>query len=174
MGHPKVSDWHRHEEMLISGTSGFDHMDAIPRLLPKEYPWLKDFEFGFCAEHDLAQWRSLGWQFLECSHFDVESFNQAIATPFGLTDDAGRVRFKDNYVMIMPKTLKEKKDDLSAKEADRLFRAQVEGQAYVSPLDPRGQEFLDKGAVSSDYQGKTVIPLEAKTAKRRGRPPTKG
>ena len=157
--------------MLVSGTSGFDHMEAIPRLLPKEYPWLKDFDFGFCADHDLALWRSLGWQFLECSHFEIESFNKAIATPYGLTDDAGRVRFKDNYVMIMPKSFKEKKDDLSAKEADRLFKAQVEGQAFVSPSDPRGEEFIDKGVATSTYQGKTIIPA---TAKRRGRPPKKG
>ena len=171
MAHPKPSDWKRHDEIINAGSKGFNHLDAIPKILPKEYPWLEDFEMGFCDEGEVPEWTTLGWQHLKTEHFEVSSFNQAIGLRFGLSDDAGLIKFMSNYIMIIPKDLREKQMEARAKEADRLFLAQTEGQKYVHEDEPKHDRKIESSAAKSDYEGATIIPTEAK--KKRGRPPKK-
>ncbi len=171
MGHPTPSDWKRHEELIRAGTKGFNHMEAIPRILPKEYPWLKDFEIGFFSADDIPMLQSIGWRFLETSHFDTQSFNEAIGLRFGLSEDAGRIKYLSNYLMIIPRDIDEKKRRARNDENDKLFAAQTDGQKYVHPSDPRASELINSGSVKSDYETATIIPTEAK---KRGRPPKRG
>ena len=168
MAHPKPSDWKRHDEIINAGSKGFNHLDALPKIIPEEYPWLKDFKMGFC-DGEIPLWTTLGWQHLKTEHFDTDSFNQAIALRFGLTDDGGLIKYMNNYIMIIPKDLREKQMAARHRESERLYSAQAEGQKYVIEDDPRAAEFINNENVKSEYES-TVINTGSEPPKR-GRPP---
>lgn len=171
MGHPSVKDWEKDEAILASGTKGFNVLTELPRLLSKHYPWLQDFRIGFCDKNQLQHWGSIGWAFLRTEHFEIDNFNQAVGLRFGLVDDGGNIKFRDNYLMIMPKDFRKRQINMRNEEADRMISAQTEGQKYVSPADPRGQELLgreDMVYATSDERVIKVAPTEDKPT--RGRP----
>ena len=81
-----AKEWRRHDVLVDASVRGFDHLDALPRIIPEEHAWLREFSFGFCDEEDLPSWLTMGWDHLRSADFDVESFNTAVALRFGLTD----------------------------------------------------------------------------------------
>lgn len=179
MGHPSADKWREHPEILLAGTAGFDHLEALPRLLKAEFPWLEEYEIGFCDidNNDVPLWRSIGWDFLSTSDFDIENFNEAIAIPYGLSEASGRIRFKKNWVMRMPLDMREARTQAVHDHNERQFQAQVEGKAYVVPEDPEAGALMDSDAVFSKYESHTVNPIESKPdqpeKRKRGRPPKK-
>ena len=168
-----AKEWRRHDVLVDASVRGFDHLDALPRIIPEEHAWLREFSFGFCDEEDLPSWLTMGWDHLRSADFDVESFNTAVALRFGLTDTEGVIKFGRNYVMIMPLDLYEERMDARSQAAQADFKRQVDSRRYVAPEDPRGPEFLeDYEAVKSELNINTVVPTSGQ--KTRGRPPKKG
>ena len=165
-----ASEWRRHEEIVNASVRGFDHLEALPKILSQEHSWLKAFNFGFCDDEDLPGWITLGWDHLRPGDFDVDNYNSAIGLRFGLTDAGGHLKLGNNYVMIIPKDLDEKRAKARARAAQEAFKSGAESRRYVAPEDPRGQEFLDDDdAVMARLEHQTIAPTSAK--KKVGRPP---
>jgi hypothetical protein len=146
----------------------------------EEFSWLKDFDFGFCVAEDLAEWTSLGWRYLCVSDFeiDLDEWERAVGTRFGLTDAGGHVKWRDNYVMIQHKDFREKLLKERYKRADEATRRALEATAYADPRDPSYQENLqyskDHTKFESDLGRNIRDEPEAEeeaVPKRRGRPP---
>ena len=172
MGHPSVSEWESDPSILASGTRGFNMLTEIPRLLRKHYSWLGDFEIGFCDKDDLPGWLASGWRWLKTEHFDIDNYNQAVGLRFGFSDDGGNIKWRENYLMIMPKDVRKRQVAIRNEESERMFSAQTGDQKYVSKADPRGQELLsNEDVVYSELEEKFVktAPASDETPKR-GRP----
>lgn len=176
MAHPKASDWKQYDEVLNAGTRGFNALQVIPRIMQKEIPWLNDFNMGFCVAEDLPEWMTMGWQHLETSHLgDTDEWNRAIALRFNISDAGGHVKYRDNYLMIMPKDYREKLKRIRNEAAERDFENAVEQTAsYAHPQDERYAEMKEASAELSEVSGYRVQAegaAESGAKPKRGRPP---
>jgi len=176
--HPKTSDWEKYEEVINAGTQGWNPLQRLPKLLEKEYKWMRDFNVGFCSEADLSHWRSIGWEHLKTEHFNIDNFNNAIALRFGLTDDAGLIKYNDNWLMIQPKDFRERVLKARNDSFEEMYAQSVTAQGGAPDADPRKDE-LDRlsGGKLESYKVQNV-PQDTSTEetpapKRRGRPPKK-
>ena len=170
MARPNVDDWRKHEAILKSDRMGFNPLRDMYGMLVAEYPWLSDWKLGFCSKTDVPEWRSEGWVFLEVADLgdeQMESFNEATSLRFGLTSSDGHVRWRDNYLMIMPTEFRKKQVAARSERSERQFR-QSQSKEYVAPGDARGS------SEASYEEGQAVVNPDGKSAKRRrGRPPGK-
>lgn len=171
MPHPTVEDWKKYDSILASGSKGFNGLVEIPKLLSKEYSWLQDFEFGFSTKEDIPIFVSRGWRFLEVSHLGgIDEFNAAISLPFGLSDDSGHVRWRGNYVMIMPKDFRKRQIKARNDNTEREYEKTIRGRDYIpegdagSSCESSYDEFVVSPSVSGPQQ-------RASFKTRRGRPP---
>lgn len=169
MAGPRASDWANHEEIIQANVVGFNPLMAFPKMIQKEFPDFRNFEFCFCSEDDLPDRRSKGWGFLEVAHLQegMETLNKNLALRFGLSDDgAGHVRWRENWILIMPKKLREKVELARFQHSEEKFNKQIESQEYVAPGDARGH-----AESSLEEQSIQIPPQEEKP--KRGRPKTK-
>lgn len=143
MPRPKTSDWEKHEELLNAGTKGWNPLQRLPILLAEEFDWAREFVFGFFVEDEVPEASSYGWKHVSPSHFDVKDFNAAVATPFGLTDSGGALKWRKNYLMFMPKDFRRRQMDRRHEEYRKNTAAALDGAAYAHPEDPRYQEMLE-------------------------------
>jgi hypothetical protein len=142
MPNPKASDWEKHEELLDAGTRGWNPLQRLPRMLEENFEWAKEFVFGFFHGDDVHEAGSFGWAHVRTEHFDVTNFNTAVGTRFGLIDDAGVVKWRDNYLMMMPKDFRRRQLDKRHEEYQSGAASALEGAAYAHPSDPRYDEML--------------------------------
>ena len=168
MAHPKPSDWGRVDDIVKASTRGYNALEALPRNLQKQYPWLRDFNFGFYTENDLPSRMMMGWRYLMVSDFAIESFNEAIGLKHGLSDAGGHVKQGNNYVMIIPKDIREKQRAARNKQTEDAISDIGRADRYVSPDDPRADEMLEAEGLRAELSMNTVAPTSAK--KRPGRP----
>lgn len=171
MAHPSPSDWKRHESVLKAGIKGFNVLKELPRLLKKEYSWLNEYLLGFYIDDDVPDRRSLGWEHLRREHFDIENFNTAIGLGHGLTDDgAGNLKYRDNYIMIMPKWFRKEMLDLRHEASEEKMARQINSQAYIPPGTK--QEDIEECFSEVEERRLRVEPKEQaeKPKPKRGRP----
>ena len=176
MGLPKASDWKKHEKILNAGLKGFNALTEIPKAMQAEMPEFERFTFGFCSKSDVPEWHTMGWIHLKPDMFDITEWNQAIGLRFGLTDNAGLIMYRDNYIMIMDKGYRDRLENVRLDETERDFARSIEGaSAYAHPSDSRHGEML---AASKELGGLEISRVQAEgTAasgaepKKRGRPP---
>ena len=143
MGLPKASDWNKYSEVLNAGIRGFNALVKIPEIIQKEIPEFKRFAFGFCDRDDVPEWRTMGWIHLRTDMFDIEEWNKSIGLRFGLVDDGGLVKFRDNFIMIMDKDYRKRLENVRNEESEKDFSRAVEGStAYSHPSDPRHDEMM--------------------------------
>lgn len=169
MGHPKTSDWLADDAILASGTRGLNMLTEIPRLLHKHYPWTNEFEIGFCDKSDLPTWLSQGWRWLKTEHFDIDNYNEAVGLRFGFGEDGGNIKWRENYLMIMPKDVRRRQIDARNEHSEQTFHAQTEGTQYVSKDDPRGEELRQHDDVVYSEMDEAIIkpgPRPAEPVKR--------
>ena len=174
MPQPKASDWKKYDELLDAGTKGWNPLSRVPQLLEENFDWAREFTFGFFSEEDVPEAGTYGWVHLRPEHFDVENFNEAVGTRFGLTDAAGVIKWRHNYLMMMPKDFRRRQmgnrhDAYIASTADSL-----EGAAYAHPEDPQYEKMLKASRELSEMESYSVQPkaLEGTAPKRGpGRPP---
>jgi hypothetical protein len=175
MPHPKTSDWKKYDEVINAGNQGWNPLQRLPVLLEKEYAWMREFNVGFCSETDLAHWRTVGWEHLKTEHFKIDNFNDAIALRFGLTEDAGLIKYNDNWLMIQPKEFRKKVIKARNDSFEDQFAQSATAQGSAPSEDPRKEELdrLSGGQLESHRVQNIPQDLsEGKPApKRRGRQP---
>ena len=171
MAHPSVKDWESDPEVLAAGTRGFNMLTVLPKLLRKHYPWLEEFEIGFCDKDDIENWTQQAWRMLRTEHFEIDNFNQAIGLRFGLTDEGGNIRWRKNYLMFMPKDVRRRQEDIRSDITESTIASQIDGKKYVHPEDPRGHEFLqdEEHVYSTDEESRVRVEPTSNEPKR-GRP----
>jgi len=168
MAGPSVSDWERNEAVIRANVRGFNALRELPILLAKEYSWAKEYKFGFCDKDEIPEWRSKGWGHVRMEWLDTgaDTLNRALPLRFGITDDgAGNVRWRDNWLMLMPLTLRKEVVDARNRASEEAFASAVQNQRYVADGDARGDS-------ESSFEERTVrtAPTES-PKKKRGRPP---
>jgi hypothetical protein len=113
----------------------------------------------------------MGWIHLKTDMFDVEEWNKSIGLRFGLVDDGGLVKFRENYIMIMDKTYRERLQNVRNREAEKDFSAAVDGaSAYSHPSDPRHAEMLQLSREKSDL---STVRVQVEGAAESGATPKK-
>ena len=174
---PSRADWQKHHELLNAGIKGWNALQRLPVILTQEIPWMKDFKLGFCSEADMAEWTSQGWRPLMVKDFGDEgfkNFNESIGLRFNLSDAAGMVKFRENYLMIMDNEYRERLEDVRNQEFEKYYGAVTEQKAYVSPSDPRAEE-MSQYAESTMQESRIVhsddVPEGQIVKGKRGRPP---
>ncbi len=186
MPFPKLDDWGSVDEIVNAGTKGFNLLESVPRLLQENIPDLRKFKFHFCSKDDLPLMRSMRWVHLEAAMFDVDDWNQAIGTKHGLTEEMGKVKAGENYILIMPKQTYEELVNLRNRETEDALEATLTEKAgYAHPQDPKYAEAIEAAKElgstematiyskqmdsAAEYNPPTEVP-EAGRRKGRGRP----
>ncbi len=169
MAGPQISDWNRHEEILSANVQGFNPLKDLPKLLAKEFAWARDYVMCFSSEEDIPENRSKGWQHMRMEWLGEgkESFNRAMPLRFGITDDGGgNVRWRDNWLMVMPKTLRAEVVAARNAASEARYSGEVERQTYAAPGDTGGssESSLDQRSI------KTAPPQEEVPKRKPGRP----
>ncbi len=167
MAGPSVSDWEKHDSIIRANVHGFNALRELPKLFEAEFSWGPEFNLGFCAEDDIAEWRSKGWQHVQMEWLQDgrESLNRSLPLRFGITDDgSGLVRWRGFFLMAMPKTIRKAVIDARNAASEERFAGAAEQLKYVAAGDARGKS-------ESQLESKTVQTAPADSPKRRGRPP---
>jgi hypothetical protein len=172
MAHPKVGDWKAEDSVLRAGVRGFNVLTELPRILKNQYRWLNDFEMGFFIEDDVPHMRSIGWGFLKKEHFDIENFNEAIGLGHGLTTDGtDNIKWRDNYLMIMPKNFRQKLVNIRNTMHEEQFTRDVEGGAYVPPGSKEPQkQWIEEQSKEAFESAKVINRGEAAKPGRKPKP----
>lgn len=118
-----VSEWRTDEAIVNAPTRGYNPHEEIPKILWKKYPELRDYVFGFCTSDKIPEWFGIGWRYLDTNWFpDVESFSAAIGTLLGVMADAsGHIKEKENFIMVMPKKLRDRIDKKISEESESYY-----------------------------------------------------
>ena len=170
---PSVDDWRKEDIISSAGTKGWNPLKDLPELLWDNIPDLMKFEIGFCSETDIPLFKTIGWVHMRRDHFEVDNFNQAIGLGLGLDDSSGVIKFRDNFLMIMPKDYRERVKNMRnivfEESYERMSRATG---TIVDRNDPEGEALLED-AKQFDYGLKEEqFSMSPKVEpKRRGRPP---
>ena len=166
---PKLTKefWNSKSEIIEAAVKGWDPIQRLPKLLKESYPDFKVVDFGFCSEADMPEWMSQGWIPLAADHFEVDEFNKSdIPSRFGLHEVGGRIKWRDNTLMVMGKDFREDLKNARNQHHEDQYRASVEDKKYASPQDPRKDE-MAKYAESS-LESSIIQPKRGP-----GRPPNK-
>lgn len=151
---PKPSDWESKDkqELLATGTSGWNPLDRLPKLLRKYYDWAKPLEFGFFSGADVDEARSYGWEHVQTGFFDEvkDDYNRMVATPFGLIDSGGVIKWRDNFLMMMGTEFRGKQQDARNNAYEKSVAQALKGQAHAVPEDPRYDQMLEKAKELTD------------------------
>ena len=162
--------WNKKEKIIQAATRGFNPLEDIPRLLKEAFPDLKAVKMGWCDEPELNAWHSMGWEHMPLDIFDPDEFNNSdIPARYGLTVDAGRVRWNKNYLMIMGKDFREKLEAARNARSEEMYYASVQNKKYAAAEDPRKHEMLEYS--ESKLEGQRVQPTAESQKPKRGRPP---
>lgn len=177
MPRPNVADWKKYDELLDAGTKGWNPLARLPELLNREFAWTKEFTFGFFSEDDLTIAGSKGWVHVRPEHFDIDSWNNVVGLRFALVDNGGVLKFRDNYLMMMPKDYRKRQIAVQNQAHEDAIAESARNAGYAHPDDPeygkmmRAAQDLSSGEV---YQvradGEPERDEEAEQRPRRGRP----
>ena len=163
---PSVEDWRKKDIISSAGTKGWNPLHDLPELLWEAIPDLQQFIIGHCSEDDIPTWKTIGWVHMRRDHFEVDNFNEAIGLGLGLDDSSGVIKFRDNFLMIMPKDYRkrvtDKRNEVFEDSYERMSR-QV--GTIVDRNDPDGEALLED-AEKFDYGLKEeTFSLTAKKSK---------
>lgn len=182
MGFPKVTDWS--DEVYNAGTRGsFNPLHDLERELHRTIPDLRPYVIMLSSEDDLNSTTQMGWKHMDTGHFDfetVDDFNKAVGLRFGMRiDPHGHLMIGGNYIMLMPKTYREKVLG-KRKEAYNMAQRRANDSLAVSMSgDPRGgemrqyaEEISKRESTQHKVQFRGEPTYEDETPKRGpGRPP---
>ena len=175
MAHGKFTKayWESKEDIIDAGVKGWSPLEQVPVLLREAFADFKNLDFGFFVEGDLQHVTSLGWEFLTKEDFNPDTLNEVLPARFGLEVLAdGRLKWRDNYLMVMHKDFREKVINARNQAHEDKYKASIEGRAYTSPHDPNREE-MAKHSISK-LETQRISPASAAPAKRGpGRPPKK-
>jgi len=170
---PDVNDWLKHPSVSNVGTKGFNPNAEIPKLLRKEFPWARQFDFSFASKDDIPSAGAAGWIHLRKENFDPETFNQAVSLRFGIADEGGVLKSLNNYIMIRP--LDESKRVMHEQHEQYEDRHKINSLGagmYTDKDDPEAkrlrERLLEKGL---DDIGLKEEQFSVTPPKKRGRPP---
>ena len=181
---PSPKDWESKDkqELLNTSVRGWNTLENLPRMLQKYCDWAKPLVFGFFTGEDVYEARANGWEHVQTGFFEgMDEYNKLVSTPFGLIDDGGVVKWKDNYLMMMSKDFRE--DEMAAKHAayEKEMSQVLKNHSYAHPADPRYAEM--KRASEELSTGETYrvqgtssnedVPEPPSIKRGPGRPPNK-
>ena len=140
MPQPKKSDWGKYTEVARAMTKSWNALVDLPKVFTEEYPWLKEYTWGFFVDEDVSERMTYGFRWLEMAHFDndsIDKFNAAVGTRFGLnTDAAGHLKWHDNYIMIRPRGLTDEIVLERNRVSEERMKSAVEARTHSIPGDP--------------------------------------
>ena len=168
--HPTAAYWNSKSEIISAAVKGFNMLSALPKMLKEAYPWMKELELGFSSTSDLPEWHSQGWIHLRTEHFDIDEFNKSdLPSRFGLTDDGGAIKWRDNWLMIMGKDFRDELVGARNQAHETRFQDAVQQQRRALPGDPRAAEMAEYS--SSMFESARLQPQGSSDQKRGpGRP----
>ena len=108
---PSQAEWASHEELLNTGSKGWNYLQRIPEILKQEIPWLRDKEIAFADQGDIEEFSYQGWRPIRSEHFGTEglvNFNKTVGYRFNLSDVDGVVRYRNLILMMMPKDFRKR------------------------------------------------------------------
>jgi len=117
---PDLKTWDDVDDLIEASTTGWNPLQKLPLLLEKYIPWAKDFTFGFFIESDLPEVKSYGWVHVKPDQIAGENWNENAGLRFGLDISGGVVKFRDNYLLCMPKDHRKKQMDRRHKEHEDM------------------------------------------------------
>jgi hypothetical protein len=176
MPQPRKADWGKYKEVARAMTKSWNALVDLPKVFSEEYPWLKEYTFGFFVDDDVSERMTYAFKFLEMAHFDyddIDAFNSAVGTRYGLnTDAAGHLKWHDNFIMIRPKELT---DEIVAERnrvsEERMQRA-VENKTHAIEGDPKEKEAREYSREHTSLEEMDVNRETGQVKKRGpGRPP---
>ena len=155
MGFPKITDWS--DEVYNAGTRGsFNPLFHLERELHRVIPDLRPYVINLCSEEDLNQNTQMGWVHMDTGHFDyetVDDFNKAVGLRFGMrVDPHGHITVGGNYIMLMPKSYREKIEQKRKDAYNVTQKTLDESLAVTMPGDPRASE-MKSGAEEMSKKG---------------------
>jgi hypothetical protein len=136
MGRPSVKDWEQSDELLNAGTKGWNALDRLPQLLYKNFPWTREFIFGFFVEDDLGLAGSKGWVHVKPDAFDVNDWNSTVGLRYAFSDVGGVLKFRENYLMYMPKDFRRRQVERQNQAYEDDVAGSLENLSYAHPDDP--------------------------------------
>ena len=170
---PSPETWRQRPEISNAGTKGWNPLKYLPEMLWQEIPDLRKFKIGFCSKDEVSLWKSIGWIHMQRQHFEVENFNEAIGIGLGLQDESGVIKFRENYLMIIPKDyhreITELRNNIFEESYERMSRATG---TYVDRDDPQADD-MEKEAQRSGMYGLEEESFRYEPKKKAGRPKKK-
>ena len=133
---PDLKTWDDVDDLIEASTTGWNPLQKLPLLLEKYIPWAKDFTFGFFIESDLPEVKSYGWVHVKPDQIAGENWNENAGLRFGLDISGGVVKFRDNYLLCMPKAHRAKQMDRRHQEHEEMIARTTSEHAYAHPADP--------------------------------------
>ncbi len=158
---PKRQEWS--DKVLNAGTRGFNLLRDFEREMHSAYPGTSHLKFGYFSKSDLNSVFTMGWRNFKSDMFDVEDFNDAVGSKFGLQVDVhNNITYDENYIMIMDKTFREEVILPERKAAiDRLEASADEAATYVHPEDPEFNKMKDHAReISEKTSVKYKVPVK--------------
>ena len=141
---PSRAEWAQAEELLNTGTKGWNYLTRLPEVLKKNIPWLREYQMAFADEEDVDNFAFYGWRPMRSEHFGTEglkNFNKTVGYRFNLSDTDGVVRYRRLVLMLMPTDVRKRQVNARNEAFEDYYRKiSNERDPYVHPLDPRGKE----------------------------------
>jgi hypothetical protein len=136
--------WNSKSEIIEAATRGWNPQQRLPALLREAYPDFKHLDFHFCSERDLMEMQSYGWTPLTPGDFDVDSFNNSdIPSRFGVVDAGGMIKWRDNYLLVMDRSFRDKLIAARHNRHEEQVVQSVNDQRFAMREDPRASEMLE-------------------------------
>lgn len=142
---PPEKDWS--DRASYAQHLGFNLLRDFEPLMHELYPESRAYNFGYYSEEDLNNVQTIGWKFLTPDMFNVENFEQAVGSRFGLRINVhNRVMHGNNYIMLMSKKHRDEVI-LPARKAQHRRREEAadEQAVIVHPEDPEFNKMKDAG-----------------------------
>lgn len=174
---PKPSDWESkdRQELLNASVRGMNMLQRLPVLFEKYFEWAKGFVFGFFSEDDVNEARSYGWEHVQTAFLlqdgVLDEYNSTVSTPFGLIDHGGVIKWRDNFLMIMPKDFRKKQ--MGARHQAYLDSTEkmLRTGSYVPAEDPQyGKMKALAEEISLENSEEYTVRTGAEEKPKRGRP----
>lgn len=160
MPFPKTTDWS--DQVHNAGTRGsFNPLRDLQKEMHRSIPDLRPYEIGLFSAEDLRSVTQMGWVHMKSEHFDVDDFNSVVGLRYGMTvDPSSNIKVGDNFVMMMPKTYREK---VLAKRKEALNNQREranQAAAYAHPSDRNYNQMMEAAQEISE-QGSTRYKVQA-------------